>query len=217
MNTPPNIAPHIKANDGKIYLLPLIAKWIKVNPPEPGWYPASVNSRADVLRWFDGEEWSEWVGPHSTQRGAFLESLCPASTPQHRISTIYWSTPWWPAAEQARIHAQAIAAGLAIPPGYVPPQPATGYEAIASEMAAQYKPATIQRQQIEAVQAVSTMHPNGTRVHTVGRVIICCLNGPDLRPGVPDGPADQDIDAAIGHLNAMKTTLAKARASAQKA
>ena len=79
------------------------------------------------------------------------------------------------------------------------------------------KPATIQRQQIEAVQAVHTMHPNGTRVHTVGRVIICCLNGPDLRPGVPDGPADQDIDAAISHLNAMKTTLAKARASAQKA
>ena len=77
-----------------------------------------------------------------------------------------------------------------------------------------YCPATIQRQQIEAVQAVQTDLPNGTRLHTVGRVIIITLAGPDLRPGVPDGPTDKDIDAAISHLRAMKTTLAKTRAAA---
>lgn len=76
---------------------------------------------------------------------------------------------------------------------------------------------SIQAEQIAALQTVQADLPNGTRMHTVGRVIILTLAGPDLRPGVPDGPADQDIDAAIGHLRAMKTTLSKARAAAQKA
>lgn len=77
-----------------------------------------------------------------------------------------------------------------------------------------YCPATIQRQQIAALQTVQADLPNGTRMHTVGRVIILTLAGPDLRPGVANGPSDQDIDAAIGHLRAMKTTLAKTRAVA---
>lgn len=79
-----------------------------------------------------------------------------------------------------------------------------------------YCPANIQRQQIEALEVVQADLPNGTRMHTVGRIIVLTLAGAELRPGVPDGPADQDIDAAIGHLRAMKTTLAKTRAVAHQ-
>lgn len=219
MNTTPNIAPHVTANDGKVYLLPINPEWADGHPAEPGWYPASLSRDETAIRWFNNGKFSDNTYPTRDQQHA---GICASK--QVTPTDIEWLTPWWPAAEQARIHAQAIAAGLAIPPGYVPPQPEIGTlqwvknaRTIIAKDWQDFNAHKIQRQQIEAVQAVHTMHPNGTRVHTIGRVVICCLNGPELRPGVPDGPADQDIDAAIGHLHAMKTTLAKARAAAQKA
>lgn len=70
----------------------------------------------------------------------------------------------------------------------------------------------LQRQQIAAIEALRDRLPNGTRLFVAGRIVMLTLSGPDLKPGVPDGPSDADIAAAIGHLSAMRTTLNTARA-----
>jgi len=71
--------------------------------------------------------------------------------------------------------------------------------------------ATLQARQIAALQAAVHSLPTPTRMFINGGVIILTLCGQDLKPGVPDAPTDQDINAAIGQLMALKRAAAKAR------
>lgn len=78
-------------------------------------------------------------------------------------------------------------------------------------------PASLQAAQIAALKATRLLMPNGTRMFVNGQVIVITLSGQELKPGVPDCPSDQDIDAAIGQLNAMKSVAHKMRAQQTKA
>lgn len=206
-------ANHIKANDGKIYLLPINPVWHNTPPPEPGWYPASIFCQTTNIRWYENGAFSMVAWPTDSQ---FAASQLTSHI--HPLNGVQWTTPWWTPAEQARIHAQAIAAGLRIPAGYEPRQPETAARAWAygAPQPPQAAAQDTQRQQIAAIEALRGQLPSGTRLHVAGRIVLLTLSGPDLKPGVPDGPAPEDIQSAIGHLRAMDIALQKARAQASQ-
>ena len=82
----------IKANDCKVYDVPDNPKWNSGPPPELGWWPASLSMNVKLLRWFDGEKWSQPVYISANQFDA--EQAADIKT-TIGIENIKWSDRWW--------------------------------------------------------------------------------------------------------------------------
>ena len=68
--------------------------WHKGPPPSCGWWPASVQRDPDVLRWYDGEQWSM-----PAERGTLTPaSVAATPAPWHMQARIRWTErpDWWP-------------------------------------------------------------------------------------------------------------------------
>ena len=81
----------VKANNGKTYALPKNPVWRKGPPPEIGWWPASGFLNVDVLRFWNGERWSDWVRPHRDSEQAEWTKKEKA----FESSEIKWTDRWW--------------------------------------------------------------------------------------------------------------------------
>lgn len=67
-------------------------EWFSGPPPDVGWWPASANEFADVLRWWDGERWSAGILPDASCGRAGHAATVPAG-----IKGIRWTHRWWEA------------------------------------------------------------------------------------------------------------------------
>lgn len=107
MSQTPTPLRRIIANDSKTYLLPKNPVWYRcILPESTGWYPASEEKNVEVLRFFDGQNWSL---PLSPDYNAIFACLYKNRT--DKAAAIQWAAPWWTRHEQARLQAidQAIA------------------------------------------------------------------------------------------------------------
>ncbi len=69
--------------------------WLDGFPPEPGWYIASRQCSTNVFRWYNGESWSTFAGPHcqSPQRLNQIATEPAAVRPDQ--SPIRWLPKDW--------------------------------------------------------------------------------------------------------------------------
>jgi hypothetical protein len=81
----------IKANDGKIYKLPENPKWRSTNPPEIGWWPASLYSNILAIRYWDGQGWSYALSPRHTE--TLAEKVI--SMEKSMDVNVRYSDRWW--------------------------------------------------------------------------------------------------------------------------
>lgn len=52
-------------------------KWHKGPPPSIGWWPASYQRRPEVLRWWNGKEWSIGAGRFTMNPGYIASVVSP--------------------------------------------------------------------------------------------------------------------------------------------
>jgi hypothetical protein len=86
--------------------------WHEGNPPEIGWWPASMCNDLETLRWWDGKTWSIVVRPWCTAKVAAEEAkekVLPSENSKIRWMERWWQKPltwhkgpppeigWWPA------------------------------------------------------------------------------------------------------------------------
>ena len=82
----------IKANNGKIYELPENPVWRNGPPPSIGWWPASRFEDVEVLRWWNGGNWSFHCTPNCNEiEASHRTNLCAVQTQQ----MIKWTDRWW--------------------------------------------------------------------------------------------------------------------------
>jgi hypothetical protein len=79
----------LRANDDKIYKLPEKPKWRLSNPPEIGWWPASICKASGVLRYWDGKVWSKSVSVDATEKTAAHFAS------QMTFHEVQWTDRWW--------------------------------------------------------------------------------------------------------------------------
>lgn len=66
--------------------------WQSGPPPNVGWWPASIGDDVRVLRFWNGEFWSDWVVPYSSIQQVEMRCCHEALSPQ---SEIRWAQRWW--------------------------------------------------------------------------------------------------------------------------
>lgn len=69
-------------------------KWKSGPPPSVGWWPASRQQKPGILRWWDGEQWSE----HARWTSSAGEAAKRAARPCWNASQVFWHNrpAWWP-------------------------------------------------------------------------------------------------------------------------
>lgn len=61
-------------------------RWYSGRPAQPGWYNASLGRDPCVLRWWDGQQWSQPAWPYSTAAAV----AAAASRPEAEQEFIKW-------------------------------------------------------------------------------------------------------------------------------
>jgi len=71
--------------------------WRKGPPPSIGWWPASRCGNKHVIRWWDGEQWSQGASRFDSIERAAAHAVCHDSG--HVNPPILWlpRPSWWPA------------------------------------------------------------------------------------------------------------------------
>jgi hypothetical protein len=69
-----------------------MTKWHKGPPPEIGWWPASAFKNDEVIRWWDGKNWSVGVDKNYTSEQAAAQARTYSD---YSNKEILWTERWW--------------------------------------------------------------------------------------------------------------------------
>jgi hypothetical protein len=79
------------ANNDKTYQVPHRPQWHTGDPPGVGWWPANTEEDPEILRWWNGSEWSLPSNPRLNEHMASDLGRRTHKSPK----PIKWSSQWW--------------------------------------------------------------------------------------------------------------------------